>query len=265
MRGRAGAPTWPSSRLSGGMAAASSTPFTLPAHRSCCQADAGTAAAADPEPEDEPELQYDDSSVRRYVCQVLAAAEAGAACGSTSSGVAGTIPEGARVAGFRRLPGCLHDPALARAYSVDSRPGLVAVRQRGSIWRRCCAVPCCGCNCLIRCAAAGAWSARTTWLSCLFFFSFGWPRAILSDRFAAGWRQGWCGGGLGQPEAGGRVPASRRHRAAPAQPQASQGLVRGLLSLCWLGHAARHLPKGLALKYTHTQVLPAAHSNRHGN
>lgn len=61
------------------------------------------------------------------------------------------------------------------------------------------------------------------------------------------------------------MPASRRQRATPAQPQASQGLVRGLLAVCWLGHAVCHLPKDLALMYAHSQMLPAAHSNRHGN
>ncbi len=105
---------------------------------------AGAAAAAAPDPDPEPELQYDDSSVRRYVCEVLAAGEAGQATGNSSSGAGGStgaIPARARVAGFRRLPGCLHDPALARAYSVDSRPGLVVVS-----WQ-CRAVPCCAVLC----------------------------------------------------------------------------------------------------------------------
>ena len=94
---------------------------------SSAQADAAAIAAAlgEAESEPEPELQYDDSSVRRYICEVL-----GGSSGS-GGGVAGCggveALTSARVSGFRQLPGCLHDPALARAYSVDWRPGLVVV------------------------------------------------------------------------------------------------------------------------------------------
>ena len=89
-----------------------------------------TAAEAEAAAAPELELQYDDSSVRRYVCEVLAADGAAAAAGSTAGeGAAdgGGGPDG-RVTGFRQLPGCLSDPALARAYSITWRPGLVAVR-----------------------------------------------------------------------------------------------------------------------------------------
>lgn len=83
-----------------------------------------------PQPEEEPEqeLRYDDSRVRRYVCEVLAtpptATDAG---GGDMARRTGAAAPGAAAARFRRQPGCLHDPALARAYSVDWRPGLVAV------------------------------------------------------------------------------------------------------------------------------------------
>lgn len=69
----------------------------------------------------EPELQYDDSSVQRYVCELAAAGDAGLL------GDAGAVPDASRVCGFRRLPGCLSDPGLARAYSIDWQPGLVVV------------------------------------------------------------------------------------------------------------------------------------------
>jgi hypothetical protein len=52
---------------------------------------------------------------------------AAAAGGADGGGGGGEALAGARVSGFRQLPGCLHDPALARAYSVDWRPGLVVV------------------------------------------------------------------------------------------------------------------------------------------
>ncbi|PSC70328.1 WD repeat-containing 32 [Micractinium conductrix] len=78
-------------------------------------------------------------SVRRYVCEVLAADGAAAAAGSTAGeGAAdgGGGPDG-RVTGFRQLPGCLSDPALARAYSITWRPGLVAAGGKDgvvSVW-----------------------------------------------------------------------------------------------------------------------------------
>lgn len=106
-----------------------------------------TTAAPDPAPE--PELQYDDSSVRWYVCKVLGAAAQGTTRSSddSSKGGSGLSPEGAGVAGFRRLPGYLHDPALARAYSVDSRPGLVVV---SGVSLQCCAALrlLCGSHCV---------------------------------------------------------------------------------------------------------------------
>ena len=87
---------------------------------------AGTARVAAQEPEPEPQLVFDDSSVRRYVCEVLSGA-----ADSDSGGDGGDVPDGAAIRGFRQLPGCLHDAALARAYSVDWRPGLVVVSGRG--------------------------------------------------------------------------------------------------------------------------------------
>ena len=83
-------------------------------------------------PAPEPPLQYDDSSVLRYACEVLAAtavtATTAAALGG-GGGSAGRLVAVARITGFRQLPGCLYDAALARAYSLDWRPGggLVAV------------------------------------------------------------------------------------------------------------------------------------------
>lgn len=85
----------------------------------------------------EPELQYDDSSVRRYICEVLTAGSGSSTAGSAGGG-SRDVPDGARVSGFRQLPGCLHSQALTRAYSVDARPGLVVVswgRVRDTVWR----------------------------------------------------------------------------------------------------------------------------------
>lgn len=85
----------------------------------------GAAAPAAQEPEEEEdELQFDDSSVQRYVCEVLAAP--GGGDGGVTERWDGPPPSGAAIRGFSRLPGLLVDPALARAYSVDWRPGLVA-------------------------------------------------------------------------------------------------------------------------------------------
>jgi hypothetical protein len=75
----------------------------------------------------EPELQYDDSSVHRYVCDVLSA--------PAGRPAAARLPPapGACVAGFARLRGALHDAALARAYSVDWKPGLVAAAGKDGV------------------------------------------------------------------------------------------------------------------------------------
>ncbi|GAB4817375.1 hypothetical protein N2152v2_004421 [Parachlorella kessleri] len=71
-------------------------------------------------------MLFDDSSVLRYVCEASwAPAGSSEAAGSGCSGWGGEAPEGAQVVGFTQLPGTLADPALARAYSVDWRPGLV--------------------------------------------------------------------------------------------------------------------------------------------
>jgi hypothetical protein len=89
-----------------------------------------SAQQLEEEPAPEQELQYDDSSVRQYVCEVLAAPPTATdASGGGRVGVFEAAPPGTQVSGFRRLSGCLHDPALARAYSVDWRPGLVAVSE----------------------------------------------------------------------------------------------------------------------------------------
>lgn len=93
-----------------------------------------SAQQLEEEPAPEQELQYDDSSVRQYVCEVLAAPPTATdASGGGRVGVFEAAPPGTQVSGFRRLSGCLHDPALARAYSVDWRPGLVAVSE-GAGW-----------------------------------------------------------------------------------------------------------------------------------
>ncbi|KAL4423386.1 hypothetical protein ABPG77_004317 [Micractinium sp. CCAP 211/92] len=82
------------------------------------------AAAAGQAADPPPELRFDDSSVRRYVCE-LATAGGSSACSGGLPGDAGAISDAAQISGFRQLPGCLADPALARAYSIDWRPGLV--------------------------------------------------------------------------------------------------------------------------------------------
>ncbi|KAL4857638.1 Histone-binding protein [Chlorella vulgaris] len=84
----------------------------------------GTTPGAVAEAEAQAGLVFDDSSVRRYVCQALtAAAPPNITCGGRSG--AGLPDQDGGVAGLVQLPGCLRDPALARAYSVDWRPGLV--------------------------------------------------------------------------------------------------------------------------------------------
>ncbi|KAL4448255.1 hypothetical protein ABPG75_005474 [Micractinium tetrahymenae] len=88
-------------------------------------APAGAAAASEQAPDPEPELHFVDSSVRRYVCELATAGDSSARGGGFAS-CAAAAPDGARISGFRQLPGCLSDPALARAYSLDWRPGLVA-------------------------------------------------------------------------------------------------------------------------------------------
>jgi hypothetical protein len=124
----------------------------------CCSAQADAAATAGAlgeaggESSPEPELQYDDSSVRRYICEVLGGSngssggtggglQAAAAAGGGDGGGGGEALAGARVSGFRQLPGCLHDPALARAYSVDWRPGLVVVSLPSPFLLLCCLHP----------------------------------------------------------------------------------------------------------------------------
>lgn len=96
----------------------------------CLQASAAftpAAAAAGQAADPPPELRFDDSSVRRYVCE-LATAGGSSACSGGLPGDAGAISDAAQISGFRQLPGCLADPALAHAYSIDWRPGLVVVR-----------------------------------------------------------------------------------------------------------------------------------------
>lgn len=64
----------------------------------------------------------------------------GSSGGGGGGGSGAEALTGARVSGFRQLPGCLHDPALARAYSVDWRPGLVVVSFPtcpGAAWHKC--------------------------------------------------------------------------------------------------------------------------------
>lgn len=87
---------------------------------------------------EEQPLIFDDSSVARYVCDLLSEAAAGSNVSSSagSSWLADPGP-GHEVAGFAKLPGCLYDPAQAQAYSVDHRPGLVLAGGKGgvvSIW-----------------------------------------------------------------------------------------------------------------------------------
>lgn len=71
--------------------------------------------------EEEQELKFDDSSVHHYVCQTLSTTHTT----NTSSWEGPTLPD-TTIRGFIRLPSMLVDPSLARAYSVDWRPGLVA-------------------------------------------------------------------------------------------------------------------------------------------
>jgi len=85
------------------------------------------------EEKEEELLTYDDSSVHRYVCEVMAATgrditqpAINSFLSSHPSCIAPT--EDACIQGFQRLPGMLIDPALARAYSLDyhESSGLVA-------------------------------------------------------------------------------------------------------------------------------------------
>ena len=74
--------------------------------------------------EEEPEVHFDDSSVHHYICETFP----NTLNTTTSHGNdwEGSTPSGKVIKGFRKLPGMFIDPLLARAYSVDWRPGLVA-------------------------------------------------------------------------------------------------------------------------------------------
>lgn len=101
--------------------------------RQVAEGEGGIAAkASSPEKHQEAELlHYDDSSVKRYVLEVLQAATAPA------PGVCASHHVGRSIRGFHRLPGLLVDAALSRAYSVDWRPGLVVAGGKDghvSVW-----------------------------------------------------------------------------------------------------------------------------------
>eukprot|EP00887_Chlorella_sp_A99_P004293 scaffold15.g4293.t1 len=96
-------------------------------------ASGSATARAAPAPPPPQLLLFDDSSVSRYVCEVLSGT-----AGSSGRAAALADPgEGRSVAGFAQLPGCLADPALTQAYSLDRRPGLVVAGGKGgmvAIW-----------------------------------------------------------------------------------------------------------------------------------